>query len=107
MGLSTASKLGKELAASKQTESSLSDNISPDDPSEQIIIGAGGSVVVSGTIHVIGKEYDEDSLVFNHPIQGDLNVFVWNGGYSGDEVILYDTRDPEPASPSPSFSIFS
>lgn len=78
--------IGREVGLLSQRVASLEENITPDEPVDQLQIGYNGEVVVEGDLEVFGLLLDEDSLVFNHVVQSDLDVFVWNGGHSGYEV---------------------
>ena len=78
--------IGEQVGLLSQRVASLEENITPDEPVDQLQVGYNDDLLVEGDLTVTATELDGDSLVFNHVVQGDLNVFVWNGGYSGYEV---------------------
>jgi len=46
-------------------------------------------IKVKGNITLTKKVPESTSLQFDHPVKGDWNVYVWDGGYdaSQDEVL--------------------
>lgn len=81
-----ALELGQILGSNIRKTEDYRDDFIENEEVLDILLANLESVIVSGGFVVRAFYFDEDSLVFNHPVRGDLNVFVWNGGYSGYEV---------------------
>ena len=82
--------VGEQVGLLSQRVASLEENITPDEPVDQLQVGYNDDVVVSGNLKVYKNNISGVALVFNHVVQGDLNVFEWNGGYVGDPILVLD-----------------
>lgn len=66
MSKSDARKLGKSLAMSKREEQRLAENITPDDPGEQVVLGMSERFrVVRKSLRLFKNVPDEAAIVFD------------------------------------------
>ena len=70
MGLNTGDKLGKKLGENERNQKSTNENISPDDPSEQVVIGAITHLTLEADVKVIKKTPSEGAIAFDR-LTGD------------------------------------
>lgn len=82
----SATELGRYLASLSNQQSQLSSQISPDDSDPLLTLYNTDNIIVEGVLSVTTKLYATNSLIWNHPIQGDLDVFAWDGGYSSTSL---------------------
>lgn len=69
MSKSDARRLGKSLAMSKREEQRLAENITPDDPGEQVVLGVSERFrVVRKSLRLFRKVPDEAAIVFDSNI---------------------------------------
>ena len=83
-------ELARIIGSSIRNQSSIQENLSPDEAGAQLSTLNSEQLVLELEFTATKRVPYSDSLVFNHPVQGDLNVYSWNKGYdvAQDEVLL-------------------
>jgi len=90
MGLDSTSQVAAIIGGLSREQGSIKESFA-DQGDSSFLLSPFESVKVSGEVVVTKNVYASDSLVWNHPVNGDLNVFVWNGGYdSSQSEVLFD-----------------
>ena len=92
MALDSISQLGQILGSMSSNQTTLSQNISPDENEAQLNLFWGMNVLLVSTLTINAKTYATDSFILDHPVQGALDsaVYKLDGGYSATSL-LYST----------------
>lgn len=77
----TIKQLGKDINITNQ-------NLSPDETDNVMILTPLDTFELTLTVNVYRRNYETNTLVFDHPTYGDLDVFIWDGGYAGDGALF-------------------
>jgi len=87
----SATQLGRIIGGLANNQSSIQENLSPDDVNAQYTTVNSEQVKVNGTLTATKKTLATDAFILDHPIQGELDssVYKLDGGYSESGVILY------------------
>ena len=84
----SALELGKVLGGNIRKTDSYRDDFLENEELLDLLLGNLHSVNVSGKLIVSKNLFSSTALVWNHSVQGDLNVFEWNADYMGSEELV-------------------
>ena len=91
MTIGSANKLASAIASQSNDIQTLQSNISPDDPNAVFPLFFNYRLIQSGELIVKKKVYELNALVWDHPVYGDLDVYIWDAGYDDtQDEILYN-----------------
>ena len=95
MGINPIADMGKRLAEQSLMERRLAENITPDDPSEQIVLGSSNSLrIIPLSLTVTKLVPDDGALVFDRIIEGqmfDNDEKSFDTGYDESQtVVVYE-----------------
>ena len=80
-------ELGKVLGKLSVSQSATNEQLSGDDSAGSIGLYLSMGVKVSGVLKRTKYFWASTTLVFDHPVNGDLDVFAWDVGYSSSEAL--------------------
>jgi hypothetical protein len=83
-----ALELGKILGGNIKKTDSYRDDFIENEELLDLLLGNLEGVNVSGKLVVTKNLFGSTALVWNHSVQGDLNVFEWNADYTGSEELV-------------------
>jgi hypothetical protein len=86
--MTAGQEIGKIIGGLIANQSSTNEQLSSDDSSGSISAFNAELVKASGVITGNSKTWDTTALVWDHPINGDLDTFYWDADYDNSEVIL-------------------
>jgi len=80
----SATELGRIIGGIANTQSSIQENLAPDDVNAQLNTVNSETVIIEGKLTVIKKYFDSNAFIIDHPIQGELDssVYELDSGYT-------------------------
>lgn len=84
----SATELGRIIGGIANEQSSIQENLSPDDVNAQLNTVNSETVVIEGVLVGTKKTLASDAFVLDHPVQGELDssIYKLDGGYA-DTII--------------------
>jgi hypothetical protein len=89
--VSSSQEVGRVLGNLSKEQTVIKSNISPNEQNASAFIVNQEQLLFYGSLTVTANLYSSDSLVWNHPVYGDLNTQEWNGDYESS-TLLYTTN---------------
>lgn len=76
-----AQQLGRFIGNLSRKVDTVQENLNASESNAVLQIYSEQVIEVQGYYSLVRKNYALNTLVWDHPVYGDLDVFVWDGGY--------------------------
>jgi hypothetical protein len=85
--MSSASDLGRFIGKLSNEQSVIKDNMSGDEEIRILELEDSDEIIFDENATATALFFEDNALVFDHPIYSDLNVYIWDAGYEGTEIM--------------------